>query len=78
MIKDYPINFTFENNVLRFESHVSEFTPKIYEEYDLKSKKIDLNSKIEDLFNGKKVNSTENSAALHPKYRKEPFLRSSK
>ncbi len=72
MIKDYPINFTFENNVLRFESHVSEFTPKIYEEYDLKSKKIDLNSKIEDLFNGKKVNSTENSAALHPKYRKEP------
>ena len=72
MIKDYSINFTFKNNVLRFESHVSEFTSKIYDEYDLKSEKIDLNSKIEDLFNGKKVNSTENSAALHPKYRKEP------
>ena len=53
-----------------FESYINEFTNELYKEFDLKAKKLGLNSKIDDLFNGKVVNYTENQAAFHPKYRK--------
>ena len=36
----------------------------------LSAKKVGLDSKIDDLLNGKLVNFTENLAAWHPKYRK--------
>tara|TARA_X000000950_G_scaffold268685_1_gene346456 strand:+ start:1014 stop:2300 length:1287 start_codon:yes stop_codon:yes gene_type:complete len=63
-------NYSFSNEILSFKSYISEFTSEIYDVFDLKAKKIDLQKKIEDLFNGKKVNKTEDQAAWHPKYRK--------
>ena len=64
-------NFSFENDYINHISYIKEFTTEIYEEYDLIANKIDLNTKIDDLFNGKKVNLTENLAAFHPKYRND-------
>ncbi len=66
-------NYVFENQVISFKSYISEFTEKIFNEFDEKSRKINLQSKIDDLFNGKKVNNTESLAAWHPKYRNAKF-----
>ena len=46
-------NFSFENDFINHISYIKEFTTEIYEEYDLIANKIDLNTKIDDLFNGK-------------------------
>ena len=64
-------NFSFENDFINHISYNKDFTTEIYEEYELLANKIELNTKIDDLFNGKKVNITENLAALHPKYRND-------
>ena len=61
----------FENERVTFKSYSDEFTPELYKEFDLKAKDLGLDSKINDLFNGKKVNHTENLAAWHPKYRNQ-------
>ncbi len=61
----------FENERVTFKSYSDEFTPELYKEFDLKAKDLGLDSKINDLFNGKKVNYTENLAAWHPKYRNQ-------
>ncbi len=71
MSEKNSINYVFDNKVLNYHSYINEFSSNIYKEFDLKSKKIGLNSKIEDLFSGKKVNVTEQLAAWHPKYRNE-------
>ena len=71
MSKEISHSCTFENERVYFESYIDEFTPELYEEFDLKSFDIGLESKIDDLFNGEKVNFTENLAAWHPKYRDE-------
>ena len=63
-------NYFYENNILRYEFLNDEFTNDLYQEFDLKGKKLGLDSKIEDLLSGEIVNFTENKAALHPKYRK--------
>ncbi len=59
----------FENERVTFKSYINEFTYDLYKEFDLKAKKLGLQSKIDDLFNGSKVNFTEGLAAWHPKYR---------
>ncbi len=64
-------NYVFENEVLRYESYIKDFTDQIYKEFNTESKKIDLLSKIDDLFTGKKVNNTEGLAAWHTKIRDE-------
>ena len=61
----------FENERVTFKSYSDEFTPELYKEFDLKAEDLGLDSKINDLFNGKKVNHTENLAAWHPKYRNQ-------
>ncbi len=63
--------YTFKNDILNYQSYVHEFTPEIFEEFDIKAKNLGLSSKIDDLFSGKKVNFTEDLAAWHPKYREE-------
>jgi glucose-6-phosphate isomerase len=65
------VNCIFENDRVTFKSFINEFTSELYKEFDLKAEKIGLESKIDDLFNGKKVNHTEGLAAWHPKYRDE-------
>ena len=64
-------NYIYEDDLLRFESHIEEFTPELFEEFNKKSEELDLRSKIEDLMSGDVVNQSENQAAWHPKYRKD-------
>ena len=61
----------FKNERVIYTSYLNEFTPDLYEEFDLNAKKLGLLSKIDDLFNGEEVNFTESIAAWHPKYRAE-------
>ena len=65
-----PETYTYEDNILRYEFRNNEFSTDLYKEFDHKATKLGLNSKIDDLLNGKVVNQTENQAAFHPKYRK--------
>ena len=65
------INYVFENDVLSYKSYINDFTDEIYQEFNAKSEKVDLLSKIDDLFSGKKVNNTEGLAAWHTKLRDE-------
>ena len=67
MKKENATNFVFKNKVLSFESRIYEFKSEIYDDFDKESKKIGLQSKIDDLFNGEKVNNSEELAAWHPK-----------
>tara|TARA_B100000989_G_scaffold283384_1_gene249257 strand:- start:857 stop:2152 length:1296 start_codon:yes stop_codon:yes gene_type:complete len=62
-------NYFFENDLLRYESHLKGFNISIFNELNSKFEKLDVNLKIEDLFTAKHVNYTEDQAALHPKYR---------
>ncbi len=62
-------NYIFENKVLSYESFIKNFTDEIFQEFDSKSEEINLLSKIDDLFSGKKVNNTEGLAAWHTKIR---------
>ncbi len=71
MSKKNSINYLYENEILCFKSYINEFSPELYQEFNLKSEKIGLQSQIDNLFSGKKVNNTEGLAAWHPKYRKE-------
>lgn len=66
--------YTFENNVLQYESHLNSFNELLFDEFDAQSSKIHLSSKIQDLINGEIVNYSENQAAFHPKYRSENFI----
>ena len=69
MNKKNPANYIFQNDRVTFKSYLNEFSLELFEEFDLRAKKIGLDSKIEDLFNGEKVNHTEGLAALHPRCR---------
>ena len=62
-------SYFFENDLLRYESHLKGFNISIFNEFDSKFEELDVNSKIEDLFTGKHVNYTEDQAAWHPKLR---------
>ena len=69
MTKGNITTCVYENNRVTFKSNICSFTPELFNEFDLKAKKIGLHSKIDDFFIGKKVNYTENLAAWHSKYR---------
>ncbi len=69
--KDFYI---YENDVLRYESHLNSFNEPLFVEFDEQSSKVDLSLKIQDLINGEIVNYSENQAAFHPKYRSENFI----
>ena len=71
MIEEKTPTCLFENEIVTFKSYSDEFTSKLYEEYDLKARNLGLESKINHLLNGKKVNNTENLAAWHTKYRNQ-------
>ena len=63
-------NYNFENEILNYESYIDEFTPELFEGFNLKAEKLNLMSKINNLVEGEIVNKTEHQAAFHPKYRK--------
>ena len=63
--------YEFDNEVLTCESLIKGFDDEIFNKFELKAKKINLGKKIKDLFDGKKVNNSEDQAAWHTKYRAE-------
>ena len=65
-----PENYTYEDNILRYEFRNNDFTKDLYREFDHKAIKLGLDSSINDLLSGKVVNLSENKGAFHPKYRK--------
>ena len=69
MTKEIPKNYTYEDNILRYEFRNNDFTKDLYREFDNKAIKLGLDSSINDLLSGKVVNLTENKGAFHPKYR---------
>ena len=71
MTKENLATCVFENDRVIFKSYINEFTHDLYKEFDQNAKKIELHSKIDNLFNGKEVNFTEGLAAWHPRYRAE-------
>ena len=70
MSKKEANNFLYEDEYLKYESYLKDFTKEKFQEFDVIAKKIGLDSKIKDLINSKIVNETENQAALHPEYRR--------
>ena len=44
MDKKKPKNYLFENSVLNFESFTNDFTQELYNEFDNKSKELNLRS----------------------------------
>ena len=71
MSKSNLLTCVYKNEKVTFKSYSSEFTDELYEEFELKAKKINLESKIDNLFSGRKVNFTEDLAAWHVRYRDE-------
>jgi len=69
MSKENTTTCVFENERVIFKSFINEFTYDLYNEFNLTAKQAGLDSKIDNLFSGKKVNFTEGLAAWHPRYR---------
>ena len=63
-------NFFYEDDILSYEFHNNDFTVDIFKEFNFKATKLGLESKIDDLFNGRTVNLSENQGAFHSQYRK--------
>jgi len=63
--------FDFGNEILSFKSNINGFNKSIFNDFDSTDIGLGLEKKIKDLFDGKKVNYTENKAALHVKNRNE-------
>ena len=59
MKRDDRPSCMFKNDKVIFRSYINEFTNDLYKAFDHSAKKIGLDSKIDDLFDGKLVNLTE-------------------
>ena len=46
-------NYFFENDILRYEPYLKEFNDSIFNEFNTKFEELNVNSKIEELFDGK-------------------------
>ena len=62
-------SFIYEDEYLRYESFLKDFSKEKFDEFDAIAEKVGLDSRIKDLMNSKIVNETENQAALHHEYR---------
>ena len=60
---------TFENDILSYEAYINDFSEKLFQEFDLTAKKLNLSKKIDDLLNGEKVNLSEDQSAIHSQVR---------
>ena len=76
--KNSKHSFFFENDNFSCESHLNGFTEEIYKEFDKKAKDLKLEQKINDLFEGKKVNKSEKRAATHVQLRDEIITKENK
>jgi glucose-6-phosphate isomerase len=63
------LSFKFESEFLDYQPYLKNFSSHHYKLFDELSHRLDLQSSINDLFDGKIVNRTENRSALHHQYR---------
>ena len=63
--------FNFKNHLIDYQSNLKGFDEKIFNDFDNKSKDLNLFKKIKELKEGKKVNLTENKPARHMQQREE-------
>ena len=63
-------SFIYEDEYLRYESFLKDFSKEKFDEFDAIAEKVGLDSRIKDLMNSKIINETEDQAALHHEYRK--------
>ena len=62
--KQSEIKFNFKNHLIDYQSNLKGFNEKIFNEFDKKSKDLNLFEKIKELKDGGKVNFTENKSLL--------------
>ena len=63
------LSFRFESEFLNYQPFLKDFSSQHYKIFNELASQLDLQSSIEDLFNGEIVNKTENRPALHHQYR---------
>ena len=63
------LSFKFNSEYLNYQPFLQSFSSEHYKIFDELASKLDLQDSIANLFNGKVVNKTENSPALHHQYR---------
>ena len=69
--KQSEIKFSFKNHLIDYQSNLKGFDEKIFNEFDKKSKDLNLFEKIKELKDGGKVNVTENKSARHMQQRED-------
>ena len=69
--KQSEIKFNFKNHLIDYQSNLKGFNEKIFNEFDKKSKDLNLFEKIKELKDGGKVNFTENKSARHMQQRED-------
>ena len=65
------LSFTFDSEFLNYQSFLKDFSLEHYKIFNDLANQLDIQDSIRNLFNGKVVNKTENSAALHHQFRAE-------
>ena len=63
------LSFKFESELLDYQSYLQNFSSQHYKLFEELARSLNLQDSINDLFNGKIVNKTENRQALHHQYR---------
>ncbi len=63
------LSFRFESEFLDYQPYLKNFSSDHYKLFDELSDRLDLQSSINDLFDGQIVNKTEKRQALHHQYR---------
>ena len=62
-------SFKFESELLDYHSHLKHFSSQHYKLFEELAHQLSLQDSINDLFDGKIANKTENRQALHHQYR---------
>ena len=63
------LSFKFESEFLDYQPYLKNFSSQHYKLFEELAHKLNLQGSINDLFDGKIVNKTENRQALHHQYR---------
>ena len=69
--KKSEIKFNFKNSLIDYQSNLTGFDEKVFNEFDKKSEDLNLFEKIKELKDAKEVNFTENKSATHMQQREE-------
>ncbi len=63
------LSFKFDSEFLNYQPFLQDFSNEHYKIFDDLANQLNLHDSMADLFNGQVVNQTENSPALHHRYR---------